>query len=71
MLPKRFKGVLQYAFEQKQCESVVVIIEPDHIASVRVTEKAGFCGYTVQEFHNRPVRLYRMTGEEWLRHKSQ
>ena len=65
------KGVLKYAFEQKCCGSVVVIIEPDHIASVRVTEKAGFCGYTLPEFHNRPVRLYRMTGEEWLRHQSQ
>lgn len=59
------KGVLRYAFDQKQCESVVVIIEPEHAASVRVTEKAGFASYRVQEFHNRPVRLYRMTCEEW------
>ncbi|WP_341503688.1 GNAT family N-acetyltransferase [Gallaecimonas sp. GXIMD4217] len=59
------KGVLRYAFAQKHCESVVVIIEPAHTASVRVTEKAGFSGYTLHEFHNRPVRLYRMTREAW------
>lgn len=58
-------GVMKYTFEQKHCESVVVIIEPEHTASVRVTEKAGFGSYTVREFHNRLVRLYRMTREEW------
>jgi len=58
------KGVLRYAFDQKQCESVVVIIEPDHAASVRVTEKAGFSCYTMQEFHKKRVRLYRMTNDD-------
>lgn len=62
------KGVMQYAFDQKNCESVVVIIEPEHTASIRVTEKAGFGGYTVHEFHNRKVRLYRMTCEDWALH---
>jgi len=64
------KGVLSYAFNQKNCESVVVIIEPEHAASIRVTEKAGFGDYTVHEFHDRPVHLYRMTSQEWaLRNK--
>ncbi|MFL1466742.1 GNAT family N-acetyltransferase [Marinobacter sp. DUT-3] len=62
------KGVLQYAFDQKHCESVIVIIEPEHTASVKVTEKAGFGDYTLQEFHNRPVRVYRMTCEDWALH---
>ena len=62
------KGVMQYAFDQKHCESVVVIIEPEHTASVRVTEKVGFGDYTVDEFHNRSVRLYRMTCEDWALH---
>ncbi len=62
------KGVIQYAFDQKHCESVVVIIEPEHTASVRVTEKAGFRDYTVHEFHNRLVRLYRITCEDWALH---
>ncbi|MCU7934893.1 MAG: GNAT family N-acetyltransferase [Candidatus Thiodiazotropha sp. (ex Dulcina madagascariensis)] len=58
-------AVLTYAFCQKQLESVVVIIEPEHIASMRVAEKAGFSHYQNVEFHGRPARLYRMTHEQW------
>jgi len=60
-------AVTDYAFEQKHCESVVAIIEPEHVASVRVSEKAGFHDYTIREFHGRPVRLYRMTCQDWRR----
>lgn len=59
------KGVLDYAFGQKNFASVVVIIEPEHGASVRVSEKAGFRHYTKLEFHGRPVRLCRMTCQDW------
>ena len=59
------KGVLDYAFGQKNLASVVVIIEPEHGASVRVSEKAGFKHYMDLEFHGRPVRLYRMTCQDW------
>lgn len=62
------KGVMGYAFDQKHCESIVVIIEPEHTASVRVTEKAGFGDHTVHEFHHRPVRLYRMSNQDWALH---
>lgn len=62
------KGVLRYAFEQKQCKSVIVIIEPAHAASVRVTEKVGFEVYTNQMFHGRSVRVYRMTCIDWAFH---
>ncbi|MDY6841846.1 MAG: GNAT family N-acetyltransferase [Pseudomonadota bacterium] len=62
------KGVLQYAFDQKHCESVIVIIEPEHTASVRVTEKVGFGDYTTREFHARPVRVYRMSRDDWALH---
>jgi RimJ/RimL family protein N-acetyltransferase len=62
------KGVLRYAFRKKHCESVIVIIEPEHTASVRVTEKVGFGDYALQEFHNRLVRVYRMTCEDWALH---
>lgn len=55
------KGVLDYAFGKKSLTSVVVIIEPEHMASVRVSEKSGFGKYTNLEFHGRLVRLYRMT----------
>jgi len=63
-------GVMNYYFDKKHCESIVVIIEPEHTASVRVTEKAGFGDYTIHEFHDRPVRLYRMTCQEWALHNA-
>lgn len=59
------EAVLAYAFGHKLAASVVVIIEPEHLASVRVCEKAGFGHYTSLEFHHRPVRVYRMTAQEW------
>jgi RimJ/RimL family protein N-acetyltransferase len=59
-------GVLRYTFDQKLRDTVVVIIEPEHIASVKVTEKAGFANYTTQEFHGRSIRLYRMTHKDWM-----
>lgn len=62
------KGVMSYAFDQKHCESVVVIIEPEHKASARVIEKVGFGGYTTHDFHGRLVRLYRMTCKDWALH---
>ncbi len=61
-------AVLSYAFDKKYCESVVVIIEPEHTASVRVAKKAGFGDYTTHEFHDLPVQLYRMTYQDWALH---
>lgn len=52
-------------FRSKHCESVVVIIKPEHKASVRVAEKAEFKDYTYKEFHERLVRVYRMTCDDW------
>ncbi|WP_328515329.1 GNAT family N-acetyltransferase [Marinobacterium marinum] len=54
------RGVMDYAFSGLALESVVVIIEPEHHASLRVAEKAGFSDYRLVEFHDRPVRLYRV-----------
>lgn len=59
------KAVLDYAFGKRLFHSVVVIIEPEHVASLKVAEKAGFSSFDVQEFHDRPVRLYRLTSEHW------
>ena len=59
------KGVLDYAFGRRQLSTVVVIIEPEHVASLRVAENAGFNEFGVLEFHNRQVRLYRLTRQEW------
>lgn len=61
-------GVLKHAFDFENCTSVVVIIEPEHSASLNVIEKSGFRDYSLQEFHERKVRLYRLTYEDWLSH---
>lgn len=60
------KAVLSYAFDQKQFHSVVVIVEPEHVASLKVAEKSGFNKFDVVEFHGRPVRLYRLLCEQWV-----
>ncbi len=59
------KGVLDYAFGRRQLATVVVIIEPEHVASLRVAENAGFNEFSVIAFHGRPVRLYRLSCQEW------
>jgi len=59
------KGVLEYTFGRKKLASVVVIIEPEHVASLRVAENAGFNEFSDLEFHGRLVRLYRLTCQQW------
>ncbi len=46
--------------------SVVAIIAPEHRASQRVVEKAGFSGFAAAQFHGQPVRLYRLGRAQWL-----
>jgi len=59
------KSVLKYVFTQTTHQSVVVIIEPEHIASLRVAKKIGFTDYSNHEFHGRAVQLYRLTKAQW------
>ncbi len=60
------RAALAYAFETRACDSVVVIIEPEHVASLRVAEKAGFRKFQEVAFHGTPVRLYRLTHDDWV-----
>ena len=59
------KGVLKYVFTQTTHQSVVVIIEPEHIVSLKVAKKIGFTDYSNHEFHSRSVQLYRLTKAQW------
>ncbi|QNI03674.1 GNAT family N-acetyltransferase [Halomonas sp. SH5A2] len=59
------RAVLDHVFGERLFNSVVVIIEPEHLASLKVAEKAGFSSFDVLEFHGRPVRLYRLTSAQW------
>jgi ribosomal-protein-alanine N-acetyltransferase len=58
-------AVLAYAFNEKAFDSIVTIIEPEHVASLRVAEKVGFSEYQNIDFHGREVRLYRMSRHQW------
>ena len=59
------RATLTHAFAVKSFPSVVAIIEPGHAASLRVAEKAGFKVFNNARFHEREVRLYRMTRDQW------
>ncbi|MCE8019296.1 GNAT family N-acetyltransferase [Halomonas sp. MCCC 1A11036] len=59
-------AALAHAFEERCFDSIVAIVEPTHIASLRVAEKVGFERFETCEFHQRPVRLYRMRRAQWL-----
>lgn len=58
-------AVLNYVFGEKLFNSVVVIIEPEHLASLKVAENAGFSSFDVLKFHGRSVRVYRLTSKQW------
>jgi len=59
------KAVIKHVFDNRLFDSVVAIIELEHVASLKVAEKAGFSCFNVVEFHGRPVRLYRLTKQQW------
>lgn len=59
------QAVLNDALSQKQLSSVVVIIEAENVASLKVAAKAGFYTFDTLEFHGRSVRLYRLTLSQW------
>lgn len=59
------RAALAFGLGAKALASVVVIVEPGHIASVRVAEKAGFESFRHVRFHGRDVRLYRITRAQW------
>lgn len=60
-------AALAYAFGIRACDSVVVIIEPEHVASLRVAVKAGFRQFQEVAFHGKTVRLYRLTHDDWTK----
>jgi ribosomal-protein-alanine N-acetyltransferase len=59
------RAALDHVFGDMACESVVAIIDPEHAASLRVIEKAGFRKFENITFHGRAVRLYRLALGEW------
>lgn len=58
-------GVLNDAFRNKNVESVIVIINPEHAASLKVAKKAGFKEFETCIFHGQTVHIYRLNHSEW------
>ena len=58
-------AVLVYGFGQLKLESVIAIVQPENVASVRVVEKIGFSCFKECRYHDRDVRIYRKTILEW------
>ncbi|WP_355659663.1 GNAT family N-acetyltransferase [Halomonas salifodinae] len=52
-------------FTAHRLASLVAIVEPAHGASRRVVEKAGFRDCVATSFHDREVRIYRLTATAW------
>lgn len=61
------KGVLDYVFGQLQKPAVIAIIDPEHVASLRVAQKSGFTTFVSVEFHGRRVCVYRLTASSVAR----
>ncbi|SDQ60149.1 Protein N-acetyltransferase, RimJ/RimL family [Pseudomonas sp. UC 17F4] len=59
------RGVLEHAFSEQRLAAVIAIIEAANIASLRVAQKAGFNAFDTVQFHERPVRVYRLTHPHW------
>ncbi|MEE4684390.1 GNAT family N-acetyltransferase [Pseudomonas alliivorans] len=56
---------LRHGFQTLQLASVIAIVQPENIASVRVLHKAGFRDYIHSQYHRLGVRIYRLTLEQW------
>lgn len=56
--------VVTLAFERYKIRSVVAIVDPSHIASLRVVEKAGFRSFVCKTFAGRSVHMYWQDGAD-------
>lgn len=60
-------ALLAYGFDELALPEILSIYEPDNVASGRVMEKIGmrFERDTRHPFFDRPLRIYRLTSEQW------
>ena len=55
---------VSYSFGVLKLKSLIAIVEPANVASVRVIQKLGFDGFVHSQYHRRGVRIYRMSGQD-------
>lgn len=58
-------GVLNDSFLNGNIESVTVIINPEHEASLRVAKKVGFKDFKMGVFHGQKVEIYHLNQSDW------
>lgn len=63
-------ATLAHGFETLGIESIIGIVQPANVASVRVLRKVGFKDFVYSQYHRLGVRIYRMTREQWLAGRS-
>lgn len=56
---------LRHGFESLGLGSIIGIVQPQNVASVRVLHKAGFQDYIHSQYHRLGVRIYRMSDRQW------
>ena len=59
------EACLRHGFETLGLGSIIAIVQPENVASVRVLHKAGFQDYVHSQYHRLGVRIYRMSGPQW------
>lgn len=65
------RGALAHGFETLRIESLIAIVEPANVASVKVIQKLGFSGFIHSQYHRHGVRIYRMNAQQWASRSTQ
>ncbi|WP_095102313.1 GNAT family N-acetyltransferase [Pseudomonas sp. Irchel 3A5] len=60
------RATLTYGFERLELPSIIAIVQPANVASVRVIQKVGFNAFVYSQYHRLGVKIYRLNREEWL-----
>lgn len=59
-------ATLAYGFEDLGLQSIIAIVQPANVASVRVIQKVGFNAFVYSQYHRLGVKIYRLNRDEWL-----
>jgi ribosomal-protein-alanine N-acetyltransferase len=59
------RGALAHGFGKLGIDSLIAIVQPANVASVKVIQKLGFSGFIHSQYHRQGVRIYRMNAGQW------
>lgn len=59
------RACLAHGFTALTQESIIAIVQPQNVASLKVLHKAGFRHFINSQYHRLGVRIYRMSAEQW------